>query len=53
MVFAVAGRGYRYLPPDSEDVILPAFHGLSYTRFNISAPMNRGSYLRWFGIWIQ
>ena len=37
MVFAVAGRGYRYLPPDSEDVILPAFHGLSYTRFNISA----------------
>eukprot|EP01045_Picozoa_sp_COSAG04_P014641 COSAG04_NODE_1107_length_8233_cov_2.467478_10_plen_326_part_00 len=32
-----AGRGYRYLPPDSEDVILPAFHGLSCTRFNISA----------------
>ena len=38
LVFAAAGRGYRYLPPDSEDVILPAFHGLSYTRFNISAP---------------
>ena len=29
------GRGYRYLPPDSEDVLLPAFHGLSYTNFTL------------------
>eukprot|EP01049_Picozoa_sp_SAG25_P005397 SAG25_NODE_368_length_9082_cov_5.789937_10_plen_233_part_00 len=31
------GRGYRYLPPDSPYVLLPAFHGLSYTNFTISS----------------
>jgi hypothetical protein len=32
------GRGYRYLPADSEHVLLPAFHGLSYTTFKVTAP---------------
>ena len=31
------GRGYRYLHPDSPHILLPAFHGLSYTNFTISA----------------
>jgi hypothetical protein len=31
------GRGYRYLPPDSEHILLPAFHGMSYTSFKMHA----------------
>ena len=31
------GRGYRYLPLGSPYVLLPAFHGLSYTSFSIAA----------------
>ena len=29
------GRGYRYLPADSEHILLPAFHGMSYTSFKV------------------
>lgn len=31
------GRGYRYLPADSEHILLPAFHGMSYTSFELRA----------------
>lgn len=31
------GRGYRYLSPNSEHILLPAFHGLSYTSFKMQA----------------
>ena len=31
------GRGYRYLPAESEHILLPAFHGMSYTSFKLHA----------------
>ena len=29
------GRGYRYMDPGSPHIVLPAFHGLSYTQFEV------------------
>ena len=31
------GRGYRYLPTASKHILLPAFHGMSYTSFKLHA----------------
>ena len=31
------GRGYRYMDPNDPHILLPCFHGLSYTTFAVSA----------------
>ena len=37
LILVDSTRTRRYLPADSEHVLLPAFHGLSYTTFNLTA----------------
>eukprot|EP00041_Stephanoeca_diplocostata_P019650 m.426963 g.426963 ORF g.426963 m.426963 type:complete len:238 (-) comp21361_c0_seq3:402-1115(-) len=36
------GRGYRYINPTDQDILLPFGHGLSYTEFNVSCTSTPG-----------